>query len=109
MFDRLRHWLIPHHTNNYRARFLHNAGLTILIAAFLSFSAFTRLLESTPLHILGFTSSITIDEVITQTNAERLSLGLPALKGREAFHKGRRSRDSSAHTPDLCGIWEACR
>lgn len=79
MFEKLRHWLIPHHTNNYRARLLHNAGLTVLIAAFLSFTAFTRLLDASKLHILGFTSSITADEVIALTNQERLAQGLSPL------------------------------
>lgn len=79
MFEKLRHWLIPRHTNNYRAKLLHNVGLTVLIAAFISFTAVTRLLQSSALHILGFASSITISEVITQTNQERLAHGLPAL------------------------------
>ncbi len=80
MLAALRHWLTPHHTNNYRPRLLHHFGLTLIIALFISFNSLTRLLESSPLHILGFTSSITADEVIQQTNLERLALGLPELK-----------------------------
>lgn len=76
MFERLRHWLIPHHTNNYRAKLLHNTGLIILISGFLSFTAFTRLLEGSALHILGFSSSITVDQVVSQINARRLGQGL---------------------------------
>lgn len=80
MFAKLRHFFTPHHTNNYRARVLHNSILTLIIAAFLTFTAATHYFQSTPLKILGFKSSVTVQEVIEQTNKERVSHGLKPLK-----------------------------
>lgn len=78
-----RHWLFPHHSNNFRSRLLHNSGYLAVIGLFLALNLFVRILDSTPLHILGFTSSITIDEVVRLTNEQRLAQGLPALKYNE--------------------------
>ncbi len=80
MWQKLRHWFIPHYTNNYRAKLLHNLSLFLLIIFVFGFHTFSLFLEKSPLHILGFQSSITPEQVIQQTNAQRLALGLPELK-----------------------------
>lgn len=77
--SKLRHWLLPHHTNNFRPRILHNSGLFAVIGLLLAVNVLVRLLDSSPLHILGFTSSITVDEVVRQTNERRLAAGLKTL------------------------------
>ena len=76
----LRHWFTPQHTNNFRAKLLHVSGLFSLLGLVLVGNIFVRLLDSTPLFILGFTSSVTVDEVIAATNQERIAAGLPPLK-----------------------------
>lgn len=76
---RLRHWFTPHHTNNFRARLLHNSGILAVIAIILTGNVFLRLLDSTNLHILGFTSSVTVDEVVRATNNSRIEAGLKPL------------------------------
>lgn len=81
----LRHWFTPHHSNNFRAKILHNTGWLALIGVFLTFNIFVRSLDSTSLHVLGFTSSITIDEVVRQTNEQRVALGLKPLKYNETL------------------------
>jgi hypothetical protein len=80
---KLRHWFTPHLTNNFRARLLHNSGILAIIGIVLTSNLFLRLLSSTNLHVLGFTSSVTIDEVVTGTNAERASAGLKPLSYNE--------------------------
>lgn len=80
MWSKLRHWLTPHYTNNYRAKLLHNLTLFFIIIALGSFHFLSQYLARSPLHILGFQSSITPEQVIQQTNAQRLALGLPELK-----------------------------
>ena len=70
---------IPHPDNNFRAKLLHNSSLFAIVALVVSFNVVFRLLDSTSLHILGFTSSITIDEVVRSTNGERISHGLEPL------------------------------
>lgn len=77
---KIRHYFTPHHTNNFRAKLLHNTGIFFFIGILLVGNLFIRLLDSSPLHILGFTSSITINEVVTATNNERIQAGLATLK-----------------------------
>lgn len=85
LYHHFRHWFTPHHSNNFRARLLHNSGLIAVIGLFLSFNLLVRLLDSSPLHILGFTSSVTIDEVVSKTNEERLAKGLSSLRYNETL------------------------
>lgn len=76
---KLRHWFTPHVSNNFRAKILHNSGIFFVIAIILSSNLLINLLSSSPLHILGFSSSITIDEVVRETNAKRVAAGLSTL------------------------------
>lgn len=79
--SKLRHLFTPHTTNNFRAKLLHNSGIFAVIGIVLASNLFIRLIASDPsLHILGFTSSVTIDQIVSATNQERISLGLPPLK-----------------------------
>ncbi|MFZ2199428.1 MAG: CAP domain-containing protein [Microgenomates group bacterium] len=80
---KLRHFFTPHHTNNFRARLLHNSGIFAIIGIVIVSNIFLRLLDSTPLHILGFTSSVTIDEVVRATNEKRAGAGLKPLSYNE--------------------------
>lgn len=77
--SKLRHWFTPHVSNNFRARLLHNSGIFAVIGLILAGNVFLRLLGSSSLHILGFTSSITIDEVVRATNEQRVASGLKPL------------------------------
>ncbi len=83
MFARIaravHHWFAPHHTNNFRARLLHNSGIFFVIGIVIGSSLFIRLLDRSSLHILGFTSSVTVDEVLSATNQERAANGLGPL------------------------------
>ncbi len=80
---KLRHWFTPHVSNNFRARLLHNSGIFAILGLVLAGNLFLRLLDSTNLHILGFTSSITIDEVVRATNEQRVAAGLKPLSYNE--------------------------
>lgn len=79
----LRHLFTPHATNNFRARLLHNSGILTVLALLLTFQLLLRFVDNPSLHILGFTSSINIDEVVRMTNERRLAAGLPTLKYNE--------------------------
>lgn len=76
---KLRHLFTPHAGNNFRAKILHNSGIFVFIGILLTSNIFLRLLDNPALHILGFTSSISIDEVVRATNEERASAGLKPL------------------------------
>lgn len=75
----LRHWFTPHTTNNFRARLLHNSGIFAVIGLVVVGNIFLRLLDSPALHILGFSSSIKVDEVVRETNEQRIAAGLAPL------------------------------
>ncbi len=80
---KLRHWFTPHTTNNFRAKLLHNSGIFALIGIVFATNLLIRLIDSPRLDILGFTSSINVDEVVRATNQERVGSGLPALSYNE--------------------------
>lgn len=77
--QKLRHFFTPHHTNNFRAKLLHNSGIFAVIGIIVVGNVFIRLLDNPSLHILGFTSSIGVDEVVRATNETRASSGLKPL------------------------------
>lgn len=77
--QKLRHWFIPHSTNNFRAKILHSSGIFVIIGIVIVSNIFIRLLDNPALHILGFTSSVTIDEIVRATNQQRASVGLKGL------------------------------
>lgn len=97
---KLRHWFTPHAGNNFRARLLHNSGIFAFIGIILASNLFLRLLDGTNLHILGFTSSITIDEVLRATNQERLGAGLPALNYSEKLADAARRKAANMFEED---------
>ncbi len=97
---KLRHWFTPRHTNNFRAHLLHNSGIFAFIGIILASNLFLRLLESTNLHILGFTSSVTIDEVLRATNQERIGAGLPALSYSEKLADAARRKAANMFEED---------
>ncbi len=83
LLGKLRHWFTPHTTNNFRARLLHNSGIFAIIGLILAGNVFLRLQGNAQLHVLGFTSSVTIDEVVKATNEERATEGLAPLSYNE--------------------------
>jgi len=80
LLHHILHWFTPHHSNNYRAKLLQNVGIVAVIGVVIGTSIFIRIIEASPLHILGFNSSVTVDEVVSATNRERLAAGLKSLK-----------------------------
>lgn len=78
----LKHWLIPQRSNNFRPQLLHPE--TLLITAMVMVGGFAMLqtfkfFPSLSHSVLGFNSTITVNEVVEQTNVERANLGLKPL------------------------------
>lgn len=92
---KLRHLFTPHAGNNFRAKILHNSGIFAFIGILLASNIFLRLLDNPALHILGFTSSISIDEVVRATNEERASAGLKPLTYNEKLADAARRKASN--------------
>lgn len=80
----LRGWLIhlfvPHSSNNHRAKILHPASLSIIVALFLVSQFFLNFFTLVSPAVLGFASNITPEKVIELTNQKRLEQGLEPLK-----------------------------
>lgn len=76
-FSRL---FIPQEKNNYRAEILKNSFLFFLIALYLFNQTLVKYLSFTKPGVLGYSSEITAQKVLDQTNQERSKLGLPVLK-----------------------------
>lgn len=71
---------IPQEKNNHRALLLQPSFLGIFIAIYLLNQSFIRSFSILKPGILGYSSEITVDKVISGTNNERQKLGLAPLK-----------------------------
>lgn len=76
----IRHLLIPHQSNNHKAKLLHPASLSVVVVIFLfgqfGLNFFTLVSPS----VLGFASDITPEQVIELTNQRRMERGLNPLQ-----------------------------
>src|SRR5260221_5046122 len=80
MIKTLAHLFTPQASNNHRSKLLHPEGFALLGATLIAVFVLTKTLTTTTLPtVLGFASSITTSQVVTQTNEQRAALGLPAL------------------------------
>lgn len=77
--ESLRHWFIPHHTNNHRARILHPSGLLLLFVLLSAVYLLTDWISLYRPDILGFATNIQIEDIYQLTNEERQRRGLSHL------------------------------
>jgi hypothetical protein len=76
----LHHFFVPHQGNNYKAKILHPASLSVLVTLFLVAQFGLNFFILISPHVLGFASNITPEQVIELTNQKRLENGLPPLR-----------------------------
>ncbi|MGE5041842.1 MAG: CAP domain-containing protein [Candidatus Levyibacteriota bacterium] len=76
----LRHLFTPHHTNNHRAKILHNSSLLLFTLLFILLSCGSIYLRVSNPSVLGISFSITTDELLQDTNVAREENGLTDLK-----------------------------
>ncbi len=75
----LQHLLIPHQSNNHRAKLLHHHSLLILtILVFIS-SFFIQSIQKEYPSVLGISANVSIDDLLSLTNKKRQEKGLPPL------------------------------
>lgn len=73
-------FFVPQLENNWKGKILHHDFLTVLIMALLVLNiGFKLLLGNAPSHILGVNTSLSIEELLNNTNAERIKLGFKPL------------------------------
>lgn len=73
------HAFLPRYSNNQRPKILQPAGLSVIVAVFLLHNALPKVISSVPGVVLGFSSSVTVEEIISLTNQERSNAGLAPL------------------------------
>lgn len=87
---------IPQEKNNHRALLLQPSFLGIFIAIYLLNQSLIHSLTILKPGILGYSSEITVDKVISQTNSQRQKLGLAPLKYNAAL-----SQSATAKAQDM--------
>jgi hypothetical protein len=77
---RWHHFFVPHERNNHRAILLQPSFIGIFIAIYLLNQSLIKYLSFTNPGVLGYSSEITTQKVIQQTNEQRQKLNLSPLK-----------------------------
>jgi len=80
MYRFLRHFFLPHHTNNHRAKALHPDILLVYILLLAVFNFSFRYIHTQYPSILGYATDIRLGELLDLTNQKRTALGLSQLK-----------------------------
>jgi hypothetical protein len=83
MFQKLkhifRHYFTPHHTNNYKARFLHMSYFITYAVLLIFLQTGTHWLSLYNPNILGYATDISVDKLLELVNKERLKNDLTPL------------------------------
>lgn len=80
MFRFLRHLLIPHESNNHRARAIHPMGLSVIIGLYTLVQIGLGWVSRQYPQVLGYASNIAPEEIVRLTNLERKSQGLSEVR-----------------------------
>lgn len=75
----LRHFFVPHISNNHRAKALHLDSMLCYILIFAIFNFGIRIVHREFPNVLGYATDIRVDQLLAGTNAQRQSLGLTPL------------------------------
>ena len=78
---------IPHSRNNHKAKLLHPASLSVVVAFFLVSQFSLNFFTLTSPSVLGFASNIKPEQVIELTNQKRLESGLEPLELDETLNE----------------------
>jgi len=81
----LSYYFIPQEKNNYRAQILKNGFLLMLVGFYLLNQSVIKFISTVKPGVLGYSSEITAQKVLDQTNIQRQNNGLPTLKYNSAL------------------------
>lgn len=79
LWSGLRHLIVPHHTNNHRAKALHIDALLTYILLFALFNLGLKVINRAVPDILGYATDIHVEQLLVGTNNERSAAGLAPL------------------------------
>jgi len=75
----LRHFFVPHHSNNHRAKALHLDSMLCYVLIFAIFNFGIRIVHREFPNVLGYATDIRVDQLLAGTNTQRQALGLTPL------------------------------
>jgi hypothetical protein len=75
----LRHFFIPHTSNNHRAKALHIDSLLCYVLLFAIFNLGIRIIHRDYPNVLGYATDIHVEQLLAATNAQRIAAGLQPL------------------------------
>ncbi len=75
----LRHFFVPHHSNNHRAKALHIDSMLCYVLIFAIFNFGIRIAHREFPNVLGYATDIRVDQLLSVTNSNRQALGLSPL------------------------------
>jgi len=79
MGNYLRHFFVPHTSNNHRAKALHLDSMLCYILIFAIFNFGIRILHRQFPDVLGYATDIRVDQLLAGTNGQRQAVGLGPL------------------------------
>ena len=79
MWQIIRHWIIPHHTNNHRPKALHIDILFVYLLFFLIFNFVLKFAHNEAPQVLGYATDIYADQLLATTNEKRQASGMELL------------------------------
>lgn len=79
LFRVLHHWLVPHSSNNHRAKALHHDALLVYVLLLGIFNLGIRFFHGQAPDVLGFATDIRVEQLLADTNDRRQAAGLGTL------------------------------
>lgn len=88
----LVHLLLPHESNNLKAKILHNSSLLILAVSLIAYQLALSFFPAFAPRILGYAANISPSEVIRLTNEKRINSGLAPLEENSQLSQAARTK-----------------
>lgn len=79
LFRLLYRFIVPHESNNHRAKALHHDALFAYTLLFMVFNLGLRVVHDTVPDVLGYATDIRVEQLLEDTNAKRKEAGLSQL------------------------------
>jgi len=76
----LRHYFLPHHSNNHRAKILHHETMLVMVAILFVTSLLIGTIHQTHPEVLGVSVNMSVDDLLLLTNVQRQQNNLPPLQ-----------------------------
>lgn len=100
MTHRIRHFFLPHESNNNKAKALHFSSLIFYLVVFLVLQFSLNILLKTSPGVLGIASDISISRLLSLTNEQREENGLLPLKLNDQLSKAAEEKAKDMFTND---------